>query len=64
MELQITTIYYFADETLKANRFFDDTQVKMTTAEVITIALTAARFFATAHKVEVKPVMAGSLLSG
>jgi hypothetical protein len=45
MDLQIIAIYFFADEVLKANHFSDDAQVTMTTAEVITAALTAARFF-------------------
>ena len=45
MELQIVALYFFADEALKANHFHDDPQVHMTTAEVITVALTAARFF-------------------
>ncbi len=45
MDLQIVAFYFFADEVLKTCRFFDDLQVKMTNAEVITTVLTAARFF-------------------
>jgi hypothetical protein len=45
MDLQIIAIFFFSDEILKAFHFRDDPQVKMTTAEVITFALTAARFF-------------------
>lgn len=45
MDMQIVAVYFFADEILKANRFFDDPKVKMTTAEMITAALTAALFF-------------------
>lgn len=45
MELQIITLYFFADEILKANHFYDDPQAKMTTAEIITATLTAATFF-------------------
>jgi hypothetical protein len=45
MDTQIITIYFFADEVLKVNRFSDDLQVKMTTAEIITTVLTAARYF-------------------
>jgi hypothetical protein len=45
MDLQIIVIYFFSDELLKAFRIQDDSQVKMTNAEVIAFALTAARFF-------------------
>lgn len=45
MELQIVAMYFFADEVLKANHFYDDPQSHMTTAEIMTVALTAARFF-------------------
>ena len=45
MDMQIIAIYFFADEVLKVNRFSDDLQVKMTTAEIITTVLTAARYF-------------------
>lgn len=45
MELQIVAFYFFADEILKANHLYDDPQVKMTNAEIITAVLTAARFF-------------------
>ena len=45
MELQIVAFYFFADEVLKANHFYDDPQAKMTNAEIMTTVLTAARFF-------------------
>ncbi len=45
MDMQIIAVYFFADEILKANRFSDDPQTKMTTAEIVTAALTAALFF-------------------
>ncbi len=45
METRIIAIYFFADEALKANHFYDDPQAKMTNAEIITAVLTAARFF-------------------
>lgn len=45
MELQIIVFYFFADEVLKANRLYDNPQVRMTNAEVITAVLTAAQFF-------------------
>jgi len=43
MELQIVAFYFFADEVLKANHFYDDPQAKMTNAEIMTTVLTAAR---------------------
>lgn len=45
MKLQVVAIYFFADEVLKANHFHDDPQAHMSTAEVMTVAITAARFF-------------------
>lgn len=45
MDLQIIAVYFFSDEILKTFRFRDDPQVKMTSAEVVAFALTAARFF-------------------
>jgi len=45
MELQIVAMCFFADEVLKANHFHDDPQVHMTTAEIMTVVLTAAQFF-------------------
>ena len=42
MELQIIAFYFFADEILKQNHLFDDPQSKITRAELMTIALTAA----------------------
>jgi hypothetical protein len=41
----ITTIYCLCDEFLKAMRRFDDPQVRLTTAEVMTVSLVAATFF-------------------
>ena len=46
MELQIVTFYFFADEVLNASHLYDDPQAKMTNAEIITVVLTAAKFFA------------------
>ena len=45
MELQIVTFYFFADEVLKASCLYDNFQAKMTNAEIITVVLTAAKFF-------------------
>ena len=45
MELQIIAFYFFADKVLKASYHFDDPQAKMANAEIITIVLTAAKFF-------------------
>lgn len=45
MELQIVAFYFFSDEVLKASRFYDDLQAKMTNAEIITVVLAASRFF-------------------
>ena len=45
MELQIIALYFFSDEILKTRNFRDDPQVKMTTAEVITVALASALLF-------------------
>jgi hypothetical protein len=41
----ITTIYCLCDEYLKAMRRFDDPQVRLSTAEVMTVPLVAATFF-------------------
>jgi hypothetical protein len=41
----ITTIYCLCDDFLKAMRRFDDPQVRLSTAEVMTVPLVAATFF-------------------
>jgi len=41
----ITTIYYPCDEFSKTIRHKDDPQVRLSTAEVMTIPLVAATFF-------------------
>ena len=45
MNTAITTIYCLTDDFLKANRHQEDPQCTVSDAEVITVALTAARFF-------------------
>jgi hypothetical protein len=45
MENEITAAYTLCDELLKAMNIREDIQAKMNTAEVMTVALTAARFF-------------------
>jgi len=45
MEDTITTTYYLCDEFLKAVGHRDDPQVRLSTAEVMTIALVACTFF-------------------
>lgn len=45
MEDTITTIYYLCDELLEATGHRDDRQVKLSTAEVMTVALVASAFF-------------------
>ena len=45
MDDTITTIYRLCDDFLKAMRHFDDPQVRLTTAEVMTVPLVAATFF-------------------
>lgn len=46
MDDTITTIYCLCDEFLKAIRHRDDPQVRLTTAEVMTVPLVASTFFA------------------
>lgn len=41
----IITIFYICDEYLKAIGYQDDIQAKMSTAEVLTVAIVAAKFF-------------------
>ncbi len=45
MQIEITTIYVICDDYLKAIGYQDDTRTGMTTAEVMTVALVAPRFF-------------------
>ncbi len=45
MQAEIITIYVICDDYLKAMQYRDDAQTDMTTAEVMTTALVAARFF-------------------
>ncbi len=45
MEDTITTTYYICDEFLKATGHRDDSQTRLSTAEVMTVALVASAFF-------------------
>ena len=45
MEDTIVTTYYLCDEFLKAVGHRDDPQVRLSTAEVMSVALIAASFF-------------------
>jgi hypothetical protein len=45
MESEIVLIYTLCDELTKAMNITEDIQVKMGNAEVMTVVLTAARFF-------------------
>jgi hypothetical protein len=45
METEIITMYVLCDDLLKATDIREDSQVKMNNAEVMTVVLTAARFF-------------------
>lgn len=45
MQVEIITIYVICDDYLKAMQYRDDVQADMTTAEVMTTAVVAARFF-------------------
>lgn len=45
MDTEVTTIYCLTDDWLKARRHHESSQCKVTDAEVITVAITAARFF-------------------
>jgi Transposase DDE domain len=45
LEDTITTIYCLCEEFLKATAHHDDPQVRLSTAEVMTVALTASAFF-------------------
>jgi hypothetical protein len=46
MDDAITTTYYLCEEFLKATGHCDDPQVRLSTAEVMTIPLVACAFFA------------------
>lgn len=50
MENYSTLIYVIADEVLRILQYVDDPQSKMSNAEVITFAITSARFFSGNHK--------------
>jgi hypothetical protein len=45
MNEAITTIYCLCDDFLKAMRHRDDPQVRLSTAEVMTVPLVAANYF-------------------
>ena len=45
MELEIITMYVVCDDYLKATQYREDSQTEMTTAQVMTTALVAAKFF-------------------
>lgn len=45
MELEITTIFVLCDELLTAMNMREDAQIQMNNAEVMTVSLTAGRFF-------------------
>jgi hypothetical protein len=45
MELQITTFFVLSDELMKSMNIRENSQIKMNNAEVMTVILTAARFF-------------------
>jgi hypothetical protein len=47
---KIITIYCFLDELLNALEHHDDRQARLNTAEIMTIALVAAEFFAGCHQ--------------
>ena len=50
MKTQIIIIFCFVDDYLKAINFQDDRQAQMSTAEIITAAITAAMFFGGNHE--------------
>jgi hypothetical protein len=45
MNKEVTFFYCVADDLFKAMHLKEDSQVHMNNAEVVTVALTAARFF-------------------
>lgn len=50
MKTQILIIFCFVDDYLKLINFQDDRQAQMTSAEIITIVITAAKFFGGNHE--------------
>lgn len=50
METQAITIFVVCDDILKAIQFYDDEQCQMTTSEVITFAIIAAKDFSGNHQ--------------
>ncbi|MGX9728454.1 MAG: hypothetical protein ACTFAK_14400 [Candidatus Electronema sp. VV] len=50
MELKITTFYCLCDDFLISKGWRDDPQCTMSTAEVMTAALTAAAFFSGSYE--------------
>jgi len=46
MEMQVITVYCICDDLVKFFEIKEDVQIKMSTAEVLTTAITAAMFFA------------------
>ena len=52
LEDTITTIYCLCEEFLKATAHRDDPQVRLSTAEVMTVALTASTFFGSNMEIE------------
>jgi hypothetical protein len=50
MELAIITIYCISEDFLKAINYHDDRQSIMTTAEVMTTAFVAARYYSGNHE--------------
>ncbi len=50
MEYRAITIYVLCDDLLKTMRFYDDSQCKMSTAEIMTFSILAAKDFVGNHK--------------
>jgi hypothetical protein len=48
--LYIVTTYVVLDDTLKAMQYWDDVRASVTTAEVLTVAVVAARYFQSHHE--------------
>ena len=51
MEMYATIVYVITDEVLRILRVIDDTQSKMSNAEVITFAIVTAKFFSGNYRV-------------
>jgi len=49
-ETYIVTVYYVIDETLKMWQWQDDQRSTMTAAEVLTVAIIAAKYFQNHHE--------------